>query len=353
MALENLTINRICLHEVHRIGNDGKVITPTYGNDLLNLQGDALDAFRSRVIAAFKNNARCMEMCIRDFTPGSAVARGSAFSGLSNSRFVSESKLFADALTTAQSSSRTIPGGLVVVFDGTVGNPATPFFAIMKAELHEGFLKTSDLKAQFVSDLFLSPKTKLYKIGMFISDGTTPRPPLPSGWTPLVYDSAMSTANRDAAATYFYSVFLGLDIPDNAAHQVRNFFDKTKTFISTSSLDPEGKVDLFNSLYTYLKVDQGNTIQVSEFADRFMSDSLGDQYRHHMQQQNFPMTAIRKDLTEVKGSLRLRRFKFTRSIILSGPPEAMSDLVTVSPVVNDGGTTWTQITIRGPIESQE
>lgn len=352
MALENLTINRICLHEVHRIGNDGNVITPTYGTDLLNLQGDALDAFRSRVISAFKNNARCMEMCIRDFTPGSAVYRGSAFNGLTNAQFVSDSKQFANALATAQ-SSRTIPGGLAVVFDGTVGNPATPFFAIMKAELHEGFLKTSDLKAQFVSDLFLSPKTKLYKIGMFISDGISPRPTLPGGWMPLVYDSAMSTSNRDAAATYFYSVFLGLDVPDNAAHQVRNFFDKTKTFISTSSLDSEQKIDLFNSLYSYLKVDQGNTIQVSEFADRFMPDSMADQYKHHMQQQNFPATAIRKDLTEVKGSLRLRRFKFARSITLSGPPEAMSDLVTVSPVVSDGGTRWTQITIRGQIEAQE
>lgn len=352
MALENLTIGRVCLHEVHRLGNDGNVVAPTYGTGLLQLAGVALDAFRARVVAAFKSNAQCMEMSIRQFGAGSAVGIGSTLEAQVDPDFVAVSRQFADSLAAAQ-TSRAIPGGIVVVFDGTVGHPATPFFAVMKAELHEGFIKTDNLQARFVNDLFLSPKTKLYKIGIFISDGARPRGPLPGGWTPVVYDSVMTASQRDAAATYFYSTFLGLDIPINAAHQVRQFFDKTRSFIAGLNIDQESKVDLFNGLYTYLKLEQGNTVQVSQFCDRFMPPAMGDDYKRHMRQQNFPTTAVAKDLSEVRGSLRLRRFRFPGSITLSGPPDAVRDLVSVAPIISDEGDEWTQVTIRGRIEAQE
>lgn len=352
MALENLTIGRVCLHEVHRLGNDGNVVAPTYGTGLLQLAGVALDAFRARVVAAFKSNAQCMEMSIRQFGAGSSVEIGSTLGDQDDADFIAVSRQFADSLAAAQ-ASRAIPGGIVAVFDGTVGHPAAPFFAVMKAELHEGFIKTNNLQARFVSDLFLSPKTKLYKIGIFISDGVRPRRPLPEGWVPIVYDSVMTASQRDAAATYFYSTFLGLDIPINAAHQVRHFFDKTRSFIAGLDVDQESKVDLFNGLYTYLKLDQGNIVQVSQFADRYMPPDMGDDYQRHMRQQNFPTAAVAKDLSEVRGSLRLRRFRFPGSITLSGPPEAVRDLVSVEPIISDEGDEWTQVTIRGRIEAQE
>lgn len=274
-----------------------------------------------------------------------AAARG-------DDRFVTISRSLADALATAQ-SSRNIPGGLLVVFDGTVGEPSRKFFAIMKAELHAGFIKTPDLRAEFVSDLFLSPKTKLYKIGIFISDGQRPRPDLPDGWHPVVYDSQMTASQRDSAATYFHSTFLGLSLPENAAQRVKQFYQKTKDFIRNSDLAGDEKVDLINGLYSYLKVDRARTIQVSRFAEQFMNDDLADDYRRHMRRERFPQTAIEKDLSEISGSLRSRRLRFPRSITLSGPSEAINELVTVTSGRDEDGAQTTQITIRGEIESQD
>lgn len=351
MPLENVTIRRVCLHEVHCRQEEGPLIRPTYGTGLLDLGPKAMSALRSRVIAAFKSNAQCMEMSIRKFDGGSALANGVELIGKRDPGFVTFSRTFADKLTEAQ-TSRQIPGGLMVVFDGTLGNPATPFFGLMKAELHEGFLKTADLQAQYVDDLFLSPKTKLYKIGLFVNDGVKPRPDLPDGWTATVYDSAMTAANRDAAATYFYSNFLGLDIPVNAAQNVKKFFDETKNFIKGSDLKESEKVDLYNSLYSYLKLDRGNTIQTSKFASTYMGEDLADDYIKHMRRQKFPSSAIAKDLSEVAGSLRLRKLRFPRSITLSGPPDAISELVDVETVNGDDGV-QTRITIRGSIQSQE
>lgn len=352
MPLQNLTVGRICLHEVHVRSDTGTVVKPTYGVGLLNLQGAALEAFKSRVIAAFKSNSQCMEMTIRAYGAGSALASGAQLVSTSDQDFIVASAAFADALATAQ-TSRQIPGGLMVVFDGTVGNPATPFFGVMKAELHEGFIKTANLQATFVNDLFLSPKTKLYKIGLFVSDGVQPRPELPDGWSAIVYDSAMTASHRDNAATYFYSGFLGLDIPENAAQQVRQFFEHTRAFIRATNLPEEQKVDLYNGLYSYLKLDRGNTIQTSRFAEAFMDDEVSERYLQHMRQERFPTGAIAKDLSEVDGSLRWRKLRFPRQITLTGPPDAVRDLVTVEITNGEDGNPWTRVTIRGRIEGQE
>lgn len=352
MPLENLTIRRVCLHEVHRRPEEGPQLAPSYGLGLLQLDANAMAAFRSRVIAAFKTNAQCMEMSIRGYGSGSVLERGAAIVAVSNRNFARDSRAFADSLASAQ-TSRQIPGGLMVVFDGTLGHPATAFFGVMKAELHEGFIKTDDLQARFVNNLFLSPKTKLYKIGLFVSDGVNPRPALPQGWSAVVYDSTMTAAQRDNAATYFYSGFLGLDIPQNAAQQVKKFFDQTKAFIKATNLPENEKVDLYNGLYSYLKLDQGNTIQTSRFAQTYIQGDLADDYLEHMRGLRFPTTAISKDITELSGVLRWRKLRFPRAITLSGPPDAVRDLVTINAVEGERGATWTQITIRGELESQE
>lgn len=353
MTLENLILSRVCLHEVHRRADDKTIVPPTYANGLLNLPPLAKSAFVSRVIAAFKSSAQCMEMAIRSYGADSVIAIGLDLLDADDAEFALQSRRLADGLAGAQ-GSRQIPGGLVVAFDGTVGYPSRPFFGVMKAELHEGFLKTRDLQATFVSDLFLSPKTKLYKIGIFISDGVDPRPALPDGWIATVYDSAMTAAHRENAALYFHGQFLGLELPENSAQKVRQFFEQTKEFIRSVDVSEEQRVDLYNSLYIYLKMDRSPTVQVSQFADAYLPDQVGTQYIAHMREQRFPERAIEKDLSEVSGSLKLRKFRFANKITLSGPPEAISQLVQVEAVeAAEGQGKWTRITVRGPIEGQE
>ena len=176
---------------------------------------------------------------------------------------------------------------------------------------------------------------------------------MPEDWAATVYDNQLTSSNRDGTALYFYDTYLGLEIPANSAQQVKSFFEASKEFIRSSSVSQEKKVDLYNGLYTYLKVDQAGTIQVGEFAERFLPEELREPFRAHMRRERVPATAIDKDLTECAGALRLRKFRFSSRITLSGPPEAISDLVDVRQVEGDGGAVWTQITIKSPIEGQE
>lgn len=350
MILENMTVRRVCLHEVYKRREDKTIAPPTYGAGLLELDARGMAAFRSRVLAAFKADAQCMEMTIARHEDGSVAANGHEMVGQDTAGFVQTSRLIADRLAEAQ-VSRQIPGGLVVVFDGTVGDPAVRFFGVMKAELHEGFLRGANLQATFVDSLFLTPKTKLYKIGMFVANEAGV-PAMPDGWSATVYDSQLTSSQRDGAATYFHSVFLGLDIPENNAHRVKQFWEKTRDFINSAPVDQERRFDLFNSLTSYLKTDRSPTIQVGQFAEQYLGDDLGEDYREHMRRERFPTRAITKDLTEVAGSLRTRKFRFPNSVQLTGPAEAIRDMVSVQEVEGEGGQTWTQITVRGKIQSQ-
>lgn len=350
MPLENLQIRRVCLHEVYRRADDQTLVPPTYGSGLLNLDQRAMGAFLSRVHSAFKADAKCMVMRIERAGPGSATECGDGLLRASDAAFVSDSRAFADLLADAQ-RARTVPGGVVAVFDGTVGNPAQPFFGIMKAELHEGFLKSNNLQATFIENLFLTPKTKLYKIGIFARRPNTTG--LENGYVPTVFDSQLTASKREGAALYFHGHFLGLEIPEDAAHQVRKFFEHTREFIAAAPMPEDQKVDLYNGLYSYLKLDQRPTIQVGEFADTYMTEDLGDDYREQMRRRGFAEQAIDKDLSEVAGRLRLRRLRFPRRIALSGPPDAIDDLVTIDSIRGEAGNTWTRITIKGPIEGQE
>jgi hypothetical protein len=164
----------------------------------------------------------------------------------------------------------------------------------------------------------------------------------------------MTAAQRENAALYFHGRFLGLELPENSAQLVRKFFEKTRDFIKSSGIPEDKKVDLYNSLYTYLKVDKSPTVQVARFADSYFPDDIVDRYRTHMQHEGFPERAIQKDLSEVSGSLRLRKFRFPNKITLSGPPEAINEFVSVEAIeATDTTRTWTRITVRGPIEGQE
>lgn len=350
MPPENLVIRRACLHEIYRRADDRSIVNPTFASSLLNLDPRGRSVFESRVLAAFRSGAKCMEMSIDLHEAGSVSALGVELVNESDAEFIQKSRQFANLLSSAQ-TSRQHPGGLVVVFDGTVGHPALKFFGVMKAETHEAFLKNNNLQATLVDSVFLSPKTKLYKIGIFIA-GANPPQSLPDGWNATVYDSQLTAAERDGAALYFHESFLGLQFPENSAQKTKQFYHKTREFIESASIEEERKVDLYNGLYSYLKLDRSPTIQVSVFANTYMAEELGDSYKYFMRRIRFPEVAVQKDISEINSRMRIRKLRFSNNITLSGPSEAIGELVDVNIIDLDGEVARTQITIRGRLESQ-
>ena len=138
MAFENLAVQRLILHEVFQRRDDGNAISPRYGGQLVQLPANAMDVFKERIVEAMGSDSQCMEMEIAKSDAGSAVEISASLLSKTDATYVTYSQKFADKLTDVQ-VARNLPGGMLVVFSGTVGASSRPFVAVIKAETQGGF----------------------------------------------------------------------------------------------------------------------------------------------------------------------------------------------------------------------
>lgn len=365
MAFENLTIGRIIIHEIFRLNEDRTMADPRYGNRLIQLDAEAKDALQKRITEALGSSSHGVEMSIHDASAQSVWASAKAIiDGAGNdAQFIQLSQTITARLAASQ-TTKVVPGGIVVVIDGTAGHPARPFVCLIKAEPHAGFIKREEngqLLLEYLKELILTPEAKLYKIGAFVqSDAAQANAQQPTaGWRAFIFDDLITKGNRLAAAHYFYSTFLGLVFPSSSAFQTKAFHSLTKTFIKSADIDEERRSDLLNALTAYLKAEQIATIQVGVFSDTYLgAPELKDAYTHYMEQHDFPVQAIHKDLSEVAPALKKRKITFGHNISLTAPPEEFEGLVRIQSIdgeVDEQGQVpkWTQITIRDRIREQE
>ena len=366
MPFQNLVIQRTIIHEVFKRADEPTPVQPSYGTQVIHLEADARDALQQRITAALGHASHGLEMSLRKTGTESIWAKVKQLVDAPDNAntFITASQNIAASLAEAQ-VSRGIPGGIVVVVYGKVGHPGIPFTCIIKAEPHAGFTRKvgdgGELMLEYLKDLILTPQAKLYKIGAFVrksaTEATVENPS--GGWQAFIFDDLITTGNRQSAAKYFYDTFLGFDFPSNSAWQTKQFHTLTKDFIRTANVTDEVKSDLLGALTTYLKVDQGGTIQVNQFATTYMQAAeLRDAYANYMQGKEFPAAAVPKDLSEVMSSLRDRKVTFGNNIRLTGPVEQFQNRVrmrSIDGVVGTDGVVpkWTEIIVRDRIRDQE
>ena len=110
-------------------------------------------------------------------------------------------------------------------------------------------------------------------------------------------------------------------------------------------------------MYTYLKVDQRNSIGVAEFATTYLPTDDADAYINFMRDKKFPTHAVTKDTNEIKTKLRIRNLKFHSGIKINGPAEKLAELVSFESIESPADEygekqTWTLVTIKDQVTSE-
>ena len=351
--LANLNINKIIVHHVFKRNEDRAIVTPRFSNDFTDLDPVGIATLQERVTEALGNDSYCIEMTIEKDSAGSVYDLCNKMIDADDSVFKKTSKELATNLANAQ-STRRIPGGILVVFSGTVGPNDSKYIGIIKAELHEGFSlleKPRKLLIEFISNLLLTPQQKLYKIAMLILKGSNSTAEIrtPADFEVLVYDHNMTRAETRQAALYFYDQFLGCTFSPSAKKLTSDFYVYTKQFINSLPHSNETKVDLNTSLYTYLKVAQSNVVDAAEYANNYFPVEIRDDYLHHLKDKSFPLNAIPKDITYLKYKLQRRNLKFTSDVKINAPAERFSELVKIQS--SDGDAT--NVVIKGRLERED
>lgn len=362
MNISNLQVTELILHEVFKRGVNPEPLPPDYGTSLENLDFEALDALHDRIITAMTSSTRCVQMAITNEAAGSMIERAiSIASARDATEFIRLSCGVADKLADEQ-KSRQIPGGVLVVFRGTVNHPPQKIVGLIKAEVHNGFTREVGIdgqKLKFLTKLMLTTQTKLYKIGFFVESAPFAVGAPASRWEAYIYDETLTMGNREGAAKYFYEGLLGLGFPQSSARQTKKFHEHTKTFIQSLAIDEEEKIIMFNALVTYLKADQSPTVGVTAFADAYIADvEMKDAYHSHMVSKEFPVTPISKDISDLKSVLRIRSLRFHSKIRLTGPADEFESLVDIKVIDGERDQTghspkWTQIIIKDRLSGQD
>lgn len=361
MELLDLRLSRVVIHEVFQRADDKARVAPRYGNALENLDGEAIDALRNRIISAMASPAKCLQMAIDKTANGSMFALAHQLVDSDDVLFVEQSKRVADLLADAQ-KYRNIPGGILIAFAGSAGVPARRLIGVIKAEVHNGFTREQAngiMTLKFLKNLLLTAQTKLYKIGLFLEVAPNAHGAEVERWQSFIYDETLTISNRDGAAQYFYEGFLGCKFLQSSARNTKKFHDLTKAFIKGMDIPETERVNLNNALVTYLRADQSPTVSVAAFGVTYLAEGEArDAYERHMRAANFPVVAVAKDLTDVNSALRLRKLTFRNQVRLIAPAEGFDNLVTIEAIEGDPDARenrprWTRLTVKADISGQE
>lgn len=353
---DNISFNHIITHNVYPPSEDG-IVPPFISKKLITLGAEAKGKLIERISKVLGHESKSLEMEIVQTGASSCFHFSSMLIGADKTDFIKNSAEIADLHTKAH-TNKSWPGGSLVIISGTVGASNRRCVFIIKAEPQSGFkeetVTTEQIILEYIDNLILTPQSKLYKVGAFIevdNKSTHLDERMASDFSAFIFDSNIKAQDDSKAAQYFYSNFLGLKIPENAQQKTRDFHRLTKDFINAADIPTEDKLDLQQALYTYLKIDQSNTIQLSDFADKYMSDTdnLKDDYLDYMEGKNFPTTVIVKDLKLIKNKLRQRKVNFSSNVKIIAPAESFNELVEVLSVGDDSTT----IKVKGHLENQE
>jgi len=324
---------------------------PLLSSTLIDLDADSKTTLEIRMTNALGNNSHSLEMSIRDDDSGSAFDTVSQLISSKDKDFPQVSHALPRKLAAAQGTSG-IPGGLLLVLQGTTSLNNHPFVAILKAEKSEGFQRIQDpkkIEIKYLKELFLTPQTRLYKIGIFI-DTLKSKPSAKalnvSSCKAFVYDHNLVQGGINGMAIYFYDTFLGLTHAPTAEKLTGDFFTKTKEFISGLEIEAADKVDLETALVTYLKVDKSPTIQIDDFAGNYFEEEYKDTYLRFMVDAGLPMTAFSKDVSRIRAKLVKRAFTFSSGVRLSAPGDGIENRIKWDGEV-DG---WTKVRIKGELK---
>lgn len=355
-------LDRVVVHEIYL--RDQEYVPPSYGTALLNLGREAEETFLKRIQSAVSNDSKCMEMRIVKNNEDSFLAHTkNLLDTTTDEAFLASARSFADLLAGAQ-TSRTIPGGILIIFTGMVSPASYRFVGAVKAESQDGFARQMSEQGptlELVKEVFLTPSAKMYKLGMFIEKSRNPDPAAPAenNFSAFVYDYLMTKTNRDDAAIYFYQSFLGCGFPQDAARETKNFFELTRKFIfSHPDLTDEQKYERYSDLQSYLRSAEP-TVHASTFAQRHMTNPRDrDDYTNFMRDNGFPAIAVRKDTKDIESRLKNRKVNFGSSIKLSGPADKMDQLVSIEkingPANADGfAPEWSKIIIKDRLKGTE
>jgi hypothetical protein len=254
--------------------------------------------------------------------------------------FVAASQELAQHLYSSQTRANT--GGLLVVAKGTVVN--RPCYGILKLEKEEGIRAHQEerqgkltFNLEHLRDLFLSEKTRVFKVGLFAWMGTKP-----TDIEAYVSDNQRAYVPRTEVADFFLRKFLGCELKQAPEIVTSRFLDATQAFINEAVPDAAQKAQYNIALHAELQ-SQSPTVSPQQFAQNSLATEHRQPYLERLSTEGLDFQ-FDKDTALVESRLRRLQVDFESGIALLATPEVLD--LRVHMETNDNGDTHVEFTDR-------
>jgi len=324
-ALSQLTIDRIIIHEVPRHLRSDTASSPTYSEVESPLDAQLRMFFKEKIVETVgSSSAYDVVFDAQTTSPVPQFIREMLITGHGN--FVEISKRIAKHLHDAQGGAS--PGGLVTVVDGSLGGRRA--VGILKLEKEEGVrlnqathggLRTFDVS--LIRDLILTRKTKLFKVGFFLSaeDGTDP--------DGTACDEQRGYRPTTEVAGFFLTGFLGCRLAEDPRISTKRFFLATQEFLNEQIADPVARTEAINHLLSEL-TNQRARINLREFARDNLPVQLRQPFLNHLEQAGFRTHTVMKDIELIESQTKKMALEFQNGVTVVGDREAFGTSVKVN-----------------------
>ena len=228
------------------------------------------------------------------------------------------------------------PAGLLTVITGKIEKKRA--VSILKLDRESGVRVLQDqrnglatFRLESIHDLFLMPKTKVLKVGLFLEPADVKAPI--EGW---VSDKQRGYEPKAAVADFFLTAFLGGVLVDAPAVATGRLFDAASTFINQEVQAPEDKTKYQIALMAEL-AGQSPDFDAQQFATQHLDVTHRQAFINALATAGISGNVVRKDRELVARRFGEFRMDFVSGVALIVPLGAAGKQVQVDDL-DDGRT---------------
>ena len=320
-----LEIDKLIVHDVpsRRVNSQGA--SPTLSEIESPLTPTVRNYIRDKVVGALASNSFPVAFDPTSDSPVPALVMDNF--GNQRTPFVGASQALANHLFQSQTGSN--PPGLLVVTQISIEGVNS--LALMKLEREAGARVASinhqgksTFDVQHLSDLMPTDKTRVFKIGLFVQEGTTVE-----SIAGRVSDNQAAQWNKSDIADFFLRRFLGCKLREEPRVTTRNYLDATEEWINSSVEDPVLKSKYEVAVLAEMQRNLGS-INPRMFADQNLELDDRQPYISHLQERQVPVTEFPKDNFMIEARLRRISMELESGVIIMAKTDVFEDKVHIT-----------------------
>jgi hypothetical protein len=338
MRIDTIVVNSIIVHEIplHYL----RVASPSAGAILSEIKSplnqDIKNFFQEKIQGSLARSALDVEEDPAALSRAPQLITSMLSSG-GQSNFVALSQELATILYESQSG--TNPSGLLAVLQLKIND--RPAIGITKLEKDEGTRvqmvtigSQQTLSVEFLPELMLTGKTKVFKVGVFALDDL-------GNIEGLVCDQQQPNAIH--VAYFFLQRFLGCRLKQLPEVMTEGFFRASEQFMNSNLDDSADRAKFHLALIAELSNNQ-RTITPDVFATTNLSLIHQAPFIAALRSADVPVNRFPKSLQRIESVMKKIQWNFEGGTVVLAPTDQLGEAVIVETI--EGGRTQIHVLDR-------